>query len=222
MRARALEERLMSTRVTSAASKRAKAALITLLFPRQQSKRYSHTQLRTAYLQKVHIMHPDKQRSTSSTCDKTAHQKFIQLQNAWEAYNASARMFNKTKGDNSQDNESNFTMFGVGCSFSDSPQERTLREEFMDQACTGFLPDAILQSEDGDVPSQREQSPHQLCTNLSDDEMFTEQSNSESDYNFDKCHRSAKSSATNNLVQNVENYTRRRRRMEGGSKFAGK
>lgn len=35
--------------------------------------------------------------------------------------------------------EANFTMFGVGCSFSDSPEEQQRRAEITDQACRGWF-----------------------------------------------------------------------------------
>mmetsp|Transcript_19961 Transcript_19961/g.31156 ORF Transcript_19961/g.31156 Transcript_19961/m.31156 type:complete len:216 (+) Transcript_19961:71-718(+) len=177
----------MSTRVTNAVSKRAKATLIELLFPRHQAKRYSHLQLRKAYLQKVHIMHPDKQCSSSSSStrgDQAAHEKFVQLQNAWEAYNVSARMFRQTthtkskQGDNDDDdeNDNDFTLFGVGCSFSDSPEERKLRDEIMDQACRGWFPSGTLSRSDGEKTISKEvKSPQQSDTKLSDDDMFVQQ-----------------------------------------------
>lgn len=182
----------MSTRVTSAASKRAKATLIELLFPRHhQAKRYSHLQLRKAYLQKVHIMHPDKQRSSSSSRDETSHEKFVQLQNAWEAYNVSARMFRQTthtnkhretsEEDDDADDEydNDFTLFGVGCSFSDSPEERKLRDEIMDQACRGWFPSGELTHSDGEKTTKEVKSPQQSDTKLSDDDMFVQQCMSE-------------------------------------------
>lgn len=199
----------MSTRVTSAASKRAKATLIELLFPRQQAKRYSHLQLRMAYLQKVHTIHPDKQRSSSSIRDEAAHGKFVQLQNAWEAYNTSARMFRQPghakRHDNEEDNN-DFTMFGVGCSFSDSPEERKLRDEIMDQACRGWLPSGALSHSDGEIEAK---SPQQSCTKLSDDEMFTEQQTSEESTSRNNIHHKQ---SKKYLVQNVENYRNRIRK----------
>lgn len=202
----------MSTRVTSAASKRAKATLVELLFPRQQAKRYSHSQLRTAYLQKLHIMHPDKHRSSSSIRDEKAHRKFVQLQNAWEAYNISARLFrqsgNSKRHDDEEDNN-DFTMFGVGCSFSDSPEERKLRDEIMDQACRGWLPSGALSHSDGEKKIEAKSS-QQFCTKLSDEEMFIkQQQTSETSTSSINIHSEQPKKC---LVQNVENYRNRIRR----------
>ena len=205
----------MSTRVTSAASKRAKATLIELLFPRQQAKRYSHLQLRMAYLQKVHIMHPDKQRLSSSTRDESAHEKFVQLQNAWEAYNISARMFRQTthgkskQGENSDDDD-NFTMFGVGCSFSDSPEERRLRGEIMEQACRGWLPSgALSHSFDATEKAKKEVKSPQQATKLSDDNLFIQQQTSEEYIGSTNVQNV---NTKKSLVQNVENYRNRIKR----------
>mmetsp|Transcript_14164 Transcript_14164/g.23681 ORF Transcript_14164/g.23681 Transcript_14164/m.23681 type:complete len:209 (-) Transcript_14164:39-665(-) len=207
----------MSTRVTNAASKRAKATLIELLFPRQQAKRYSHLQLRMAYLQKVHIMHPDKQRLSSSTRDESAHEKFVQLQNAWEAYNISARMFRQTihgkskQGENSDDDDNNndFTMFGVGCSFSDSPEERRLRDEIMEQACRGWLPSgALSHSFDATEKAKKEVKSPQQATKLSDDNLFIQQQTSEESIGSTNVQNV---NTKKSLVQNVENYRIKRK-----------
>jgi hypothetical protein len=208
----------MSTRVTSAASKRAKATLIELLFPRQQAKRYSHLQLRMAYLQKVHIMHPDKQRLSSSTRDESAHEQFVQLQNAWEAYNISARMFRQTnhgkskQGENSDDDDNNddFTMFGVGCSFSDSPEERRLRDEIMEQACRGWLPSgALSHSFDATEKARKEVKSPKQATKLSDDNLFIQQQTSEESIGSNNVQNV---NTKKSLVENVENYRNRIRR----------
>ena len=200
---------IMSTRVTCAASKRAKETLIQLLFPQQQAKRgkdarYTHLQLRMAYLQKVHIMHPDKQRSSSleSIPNKSTHEKFVQLKNAWEAYDVSARMFQKQARrnlDNDDDNNDDFTMFGVGCSFSDSSEEKELRNEIMEQACKGWLPYAALSHSDTEV-----KSPQQSCTKLSDDNMFMQEQSPEASNSTNVTKKS--------LVQNVEHRNRTRKK----------
>jgi len=36
-------------------------------------------------------------------------------------------------------------VFGVGCSFADTPEERIRRNEIMDQACRGWFTDGYLQ-----------------------------------------------------------------------------
>jgi hypothetical protein len=205
----------MSTRVTSAASMRAKEALIQLLFPQQQAKRYTHLQLRMAYLQRVHMMHPDKQLSTSEYIrDQSAHEKFVQLQNAWEAYNLSARMFLRTtnaeQGKKFDDDGNNdFIMFGVGCSFSDSPEEKERRNEIMEQACKGWFPAAALPHSDGEMAKAEIKSHQQSYTKLSDDNMFMEHQKSEASSSTNNLHHVQ---TKKSLVQNVENYRNRRRR----------
>ena len=42
--------------------------------------------------------------------------------------------------------EGNFTMFGVGCSFSDNDQEKDLRNEITDQACRGWFSAGAISS----------------------------------------------------------------------------
>lgn len=133
-----------------------------------QSKRHSYSELRTMYLQKVHDMHPDKMAhrdnhqsankgmmKNKTNSAKDAHLQFIELKSAWEEYHSSVRIIQRHTGSGSSSNKKysdddsweegdNFTMFGVGCSFSDSPKERELRDEIMDQACRGWFSSGSL------------------------------------------------------------------------------
>ncbi len=68
---------------------------------------------------------------------KVGHEAFVELQDAWAAYDNMAKKM-KGKSDNIVV-EDNFTMFGVGCSFSDNPSEQRMRAEIMDQACKGWF-----------------------------------------------------------------------------------
>ncbi len=129
-------------------------------------KKHTYSQLRTAYLQLIHEMHPDKNRHKEQVAEnptqhdngnrkspkEDAHIKFIELKDAWEEYHKSVRIVQKhtdgtttrSKKEQSNDDdyweeEDNFTMFGVGCSFADSPEERDLRNEIMEQACRGWF-----------------------------------------------------------------------------------
>merc|ERR1719491_309440 len=68
------------------------------------------------------------------------NQPFVELVNAWEAYEKIAKPIRKNK--NAE--EANFTMFGVGCSFADSPSERDYRTKIMDQACRGWFSSGSL------------------------------------------------------------------------------
>ena len=204
----------MSTRVTSSiAPRRAREKLIRLLFPsssdtcivenNRQSydrcqtqndaisadacrRRHSYSQLRAAYIQQVHALHPDKiahrrmrienegqlnAEENANNNDKEAHLKFIELKSAWEEYDASMRVFGQDKdGANNKlnsteyhgcDLENYFTMFGVGCSFADSPEERDLRNEIMEQACKGWFPSGSLAcSEQKQAVESKELSLH--------------------------------------------------------------
>ena len=152
----------MSTRATSAiTSRRAKQELVRLLFGAQLAGKgpeahrkldpsiYSYADLRTAYLDRLHSTHPDKfahkkrkdagenGAATLQSHKDESHGRFVELQDAWDRYEKMARMMKKvSKGDKE---EANFTMFGVGCSFSDSPEEREARAVIMDQACRGWF-----------------------------------------------------------------------------------
>ncbi|KAL3809429.1 hypothetical protein ACHAXA_003998 [Cyclostephanos tholiformis] len=195
----------MSTRVTSAiGSRRARENLVRLLglsFPsptddvRVVGRGYSYAELRAAYIERVHEMHPDRTASRRRRLLRLhredddedenendggevvgegggGHSKFVELKDAWEAYRATVRAVRDLAGDDEYDNErrrrrlrrrresweeeddddddddgggySNFTLFGVGCSFADSPEESMRRAEIMDQACRGWFPDGII------------------------------------------------------------------------------
>ena len=181
----------------------------------QKNKRHTYSQLRMAYLQKAHAMHPDKMaahikqqtlktddgvrnsNSSEKNATKNAHLQFIELKTAWEEYHASVRIVQQRRNNNDQyseddywEEEDNFTMFGVGCSFADSPAERDLRNEIMEQACRGWFSSGLLSSHaeriegsggdnnslgDDDVktmPQAEKESVAQPQVKLSDDDMF--------------------------------------------------
>jgi hypothetical protein len=125
---------------------------------------YSYNDLRKAYLLQIQILHPDKRRNNPSlkldddntelvsnppkslqTEEKAfagavnLAEEFVQLQNAWENYDNAFKFIKQTNGTTTDVCESNFTMFGVGCSFSDTEAERQLRNEIMDQASRGWF-----------------------------------------------------------------------------------
>ena len=60
------------------------------------------------------------------------------LQDAWMDYEALAKQWHRTSSSSTTE-EANFTLFGVGCSFSDNEHERVLRTEIMDQAGRGWF-----------------------------------------------------------------------------------
>ena len=164
-------------------------------------------------------MHPDKISAShkDALSSKDSHMQFIELKNAWEEYHASVRMAQRRYDDsssernknNSQDNEweeeENFTMFGVGCSFADSPEERDLRFEITDQACRGWFPSGTISYPESD--SQKFNSNPSLKQHiirdmeLSDNNMFVlgEQPMTKEGNSYRK-----------HLVQNVHQFKRNR------------
>jgi len=183
----------MSTRAASAAtSRKAKQEIVRLLFGAKYSRKgpeahrkldpfqYSYTDLRTAYLERLHSIHPDKSAhkttiltSEDSTSDAPPakdelHRQFVELQEAWDQYEKVVRMMKNVTGGDKE--ESNFTMFGVGCSFSDSPEEQKRRAEITDQACRGWF-------SGGQIPEVSVSSHTSMATNsatvsLVDDDWF--------------------------------------------------
>ena len=117
---------------------------------------------------------------------------------------------NSKRHDDEKDTN-DFTLFGVGCSFSDSPEERKLRDEIMDQACRGWLPSGALSHSDGEkkIEAKSPRSTERSCTNLSDDEMFMQQQTSETSTSSINIHNDQPKKC---LVQNVEHYRSRIRR----------
>ena len=101
----------------------------------------------------MHAIHPDKIIIAHGNKQQSAqddHLQFIELENAWEEYHSSVRIVQRRNGESSSSNkqspeddiwkeDDNSTMFGVGCSFADSPTERDLRNKIMDEACRGWF-----------------------------------------------------------------------------------
>jgi hypothetical protein len=187
---------------------------------------YSYNDLRKAYLERIQMLHPDKQRTTndctvvvpndnrrsandvnSSVNNRTISKdssKFMELQSAWNQYEGFAKMMKKvgkgaadrndggsSRNNNSNAVDANFTMFGVGCSFADNEQERTVRTQIMDQASRGWfsagaLPDGALFSDgssdsSSSSASRRHESMsgsspagHQIPPSLLDEALFEE------------------------------------------------
>ena len=70
--------------------------------------------------------------------EQTQRHHWNALQDAWMDYEALAKQWHRTSSSSSTE-EANFTLFGVGCSFSDNEHERDLRTEIMDQAGRGWF-----------------------------------------------------------------------------------
>ena len=171
---------MSSTRAASAASSRlAKQKLVQFLFGskysgkgREAHKRldhasYSFEELRAAFLKRVHEIHPDKRRSTTET---KGHSEFVELQSAWAEYEKLAKMMTKVGGGSS---DADFTLFGVGCSFSDSPEEQQKRSEIMDEACRGwFTAGAISETAASSASDNGPSDGRWKATPIVDDNLF--------------------------------------------------
>ena len=145
---------MSSTRAASAASsRRTKQRLVQFLFgPKYSGKgreahkkldhaSYSFDELRAAFLERAHEIHPDKRRGDTTETDTSGHHEFVELQSAWAEYEKLAKMMTKV-GSGSSD--ANFTLFGVGCSFSDNESERDKRSQIMDEAARGWFTSGII------------------------------------------------------------------------------
>lgn len=168
----------MSTRGASASvSGQARQHLITALFGRNSSRyqeraessSYSYHQLRKAYLERIQELHPDKHtmRNFSPTEKAEARQRFVDLKEAWNKYEAIAKTMKRvTKGDEA---DANFTMFGVGCSFSDNEKEKSLRCEIMDQASRGWFNAGVIPAS---LQQERNTDVKGFEVRLLDDDLF--------------------------------------------------
>mmetsp|Transcript_62074 Transcript_62074/g.72575 ORF Transcript_62074/g.72575 Transcript_62074/m.72575 type:complete len:288 (+) Transcript_62074:210-1073(+) len=182
---------------------------------------HSYDHLRTAYLKRLHEIHPDKfvhERQNTATMIKTEprtgvgslvedkslktgtsnmnnsnnhqhHEMVLELKNAWNEYKEIAEPREKLTRYGKQvkpDTHSfDFTMFGVGCSFDDTQEERDLRTKIMDQASRGWFPSGVLPNTDdgnGDgklatnalkLPQKQHQQQRSMSS-LCDDDMFVE------------------------------------------------
>ena len=109
-------------------SRHARHALLNILnLPKDASRK----EVRYCYLLEALKTHPD-----NNSGDPT---RFLALQSAWEGYRLHARRHNSEPNDG-------FTTFGVGCSFSDSTEERRARQELIDQASRGMMNRRALSS----------------------------------------------------------------------------
>jgi hypothetical protein len=179
--------RKMSTGGTRAAraatSRQAKQEIVRLLFGKKFSKTnreghkildysiYTYPDLKKAYLERVQEIHPDKLkqvRDADQAYLKQNRNNFHELQNAWDNYEEIAKAMKAFNNGNIV--QSNFTKFGVGCSFSDSEEERALRDEITDQACRGWFSSGALAA-----TSAKEESATAANVppvSLVDDDMF--------------------------------------------------
>jgi len=197
---------MTNTRAASATfSLRAKQELVRLLFGSQLGRRgpqahrlldhsiYSYQDLRSAYLKRIHELHPDKKRAnkdvhmqhkqqnsdaTNTPDDDTS--RFVELQEAWIRYEEIAKTMKRvgkgadTKGEASRLKiDADFTMFGVGCSFADNEQEKELRSKIMDEAGRGWFSAGQLSETTGVHGNTGAEGTRQRpATSLTSDDMF--------------------------------------------------
>jgi len=111
---------------------------------------------------------------------KSDHDAFIELQEAWKKYEKLARSMQKGKSESEiRGVQENFTLFGVGCSFSDNNDEKYKRSKIMDQACKGWCASGAL-SETTASHNEGKQMHNATDSNrisLIDDELFVDMNN---------------------------------------------
>lgn len=176
----------------AASSQQLKKEVVRLLFGPKYSRQgpdghrkldpsiYSFADLKKAYLGRIQEIHPDKIKGDKNNDADALKLSFQELQEAWKKYEELAKLM---KAPGNGEAEANFTMFGVGCSFSDTEEERILREEFTEQACRGWLSSALLSE-----TSERNLAGKVLSwkireTSLLDDALFTDVTKSVDDDN---------------------------------------
>jgi len=155
---------------TAATSRDVKQKLMKLLFRDDHTelcpnghKRLEYKDLRRFYLKRLHAIHPDKINANFSDVDtdqvvnqnreenfnpirskEKLREDFQELQNAWDRYDELSKSMGKVlQGEGAA---ANFTKFGVGCSFSDSEEEKALRREITDQLCRGWISTGLVSS----------------------------------------------------------------------------
>jgi hypothetical protein len=143
---------------------------------------HSYDNLRKAYIARVHQLHPDKYNSIKESSGanvnedqefklqnwhdgvhfskikkrppKSRHEAFVELQEAWDAYDQISKIMREGSKNDGRNVQENFTLFGVGCSFSDNPEESLMRAEIMDQAGKGWFSSGQLQSKTIEISSE--------------------------------------------------------------------
>ena len=172
----------------AATSRKVKQELVNLLFGKEYRKGgpeahrkldysiYSYDELRMAYLKQLHLLHPDKQRSNEVVKNVQAdREEFQRLQDVWSEYDDMAKSMMKVAGGDGE--SANFTMFGVGCSFSDNEAERSLRNDITDQACRGWFSSGLLAENDHQSTQQSASAGltfERTKTPLVDDSLFVD------------------------------------------------
>mmetsp|Transcript_27269 Transcript_27269/g.80378 ORF Transcript_27269/g.80378 Transcript_27269/m.80378 type:complete len:225 (-) Transcript_27269:588-1262(-) len=206
---------MSTTRGAAAAnSRRVKQRLVQLLFGHKFTGKgreahrkldfavYSYADLRSAYLKRIHDLHPDKKFSHNKVSKKELksfngdHSEFVTLQEAWVNYEEVAKMMKRvSKGD---EMDANFTLFGVGCSFSDSPEEQKRRSDIMDQAGRGWFTSGLIPEEISHDKSFRDcgGKSNGGRVSLCDDEMFISSEDEENNFLVEEMEKKRKPTET--------------------------
>ena len=111
---------------------------------------------------------------------KNGHDAFIELQEAWKKYDKLARSMQKGKSESEiRGVQENFTLFGVGCSFSDNNDEKNKRSKIMDQACKGWFASGELSetTTTGNEEEKMDIATGRKRVSLVDDELFVDMNN---------------------------------------------
>lgn len=200
----------------AATSRQVKQELVRLLFGKKYSRTgpeghkkldhaaYSYSDLKRAYFAQLQEIHPDKHKSIDTETDNNNNKSssnnnkvFLELQKAWDQYEELAREMEKVQAKG----QTNFTKFGVGCSFSDNDEERALRSEITDQACRGWFSSGLI-SEEATSTSQTAKKnysngfPTNGFISLVDDDLFIEVKSSDGASKKDDQHKSSRPSKT--------------------------
>lgn len=166
----------------AASSQKVKTEVVRLLFGHKYSRKgpeahrkldasiYSYSDLKKAYLGRIQEIHPDKIRN-ETTGTEELKLSFQELQEAWKQYEDLAKSM-RSVGNGEED--ANFTLFGVGCSFSDTEEERALRNEITDQACRGWFSSGLLSESSTTNGRSSNHSMRIKQVSLADDELFTD------------------------------------------------
>jgi len=142
-------------------------------------KRYASHHHQTQQQQQQSYNHQSRTPPTLNENEEKAigrreeHHAFIELQDAWNKYEKMTKCFSRVglgKGGSEKDLEmrkvqQKFTMFGVGCSFADSPSESQRRREFMDQACRGWLSAGLLSDATKSTKKGADNATFKECNN---------------------------------------------------------
>lgn len=176
---------MVCTRAGYAGKSRGVKQRLMRLLNLNNKQKLGYSQLKTSYLETCMKLHPD----TSSSTSAMNKEKFMEVQLAWKEYEKMAKSMirikkknhnNSTEENGKQSLESmpdfdqGFTLFGVGCSFSDNEYEKTLRNSIMNQACRGWFSLGELPQNNSSAEEKKTVTTHLNNTKISlcDDDMF--------------------------------------------------